>query len=684
MNGMHITIIFMRAVRRLCLTLALLACLPAISVAAGEPVINLFSSRAEIKPDGRLIVSETITATVPGGGHGMFRDIPYVISLTDGRVVSAPPDVLWVKMDGKALSTGDVEVRSGGLFRVYMRDQSETMAAGRHVFSLRYRMRNMVGFFSDHDELNWNVTGSLWSVPIEQAVYRLTLPEGGQISRTAAWLGVDGSRESPVSQQKKDEDGRAVAVFRSQQAIAPGEGMTAAVAWQKGLVEPPAVETPPPEQTVAAPAADDLPVADESWLSLDLPPGLLSATAMALLVWGYFGITWHRYGRDPAGGAIVALFGPPPAPASAGLPAGTLMSPAAVNYLVNRAKLDSRGLAAALMSLAGRHACRFSGDRKVGFSAEVDEATSPYAEETAIRDNLTKVGPLTLGEADGERLADLRTTVRDRLAADYPGLWRHNVGWTVGGVALVLVGAFACLVGLFGMPEDWPDEVGQALAVTVSLAVCLAILIGLVGRRLIDGRMPWLTGLFAGAMLLAMIGALTLAFGEALSGFLDIVPTSTAVMLALVLLAPLPFLPIMKAPSREARRLMDGCEGLALYIRTAETDRFRHLNPPDRTPELYTRLLPYAVALGLEKAWGEACAAAIEAARLDDEDMTDATDDLDGMIGVALASAVVSATEEGVRAYEASRASAFDSDSGGSSGGGGAGSGGGGGGGGFC
>lgn len=359
------------------------------------------------------------------------------------------------------------------------------------------------------------------------------------------------------------------------------------------------------------------------------------------------------------------------------------MSPAAVNYLVNHATLNSRGLAAALVSLAGRHACRLDGDRDRGFSAAAADGSTPYPEETAIRDELAKAGPLVLGEAGGERLADLRNAVGRRLAEAYPGLWRHNLGWTAGGLLLVFGGLFLCLVGLFGLPGDWPEEVVQTIVLSASLVLCLAILIGLVGLRLVRGGVPWLKGLFTGAMLMVMTGALFLALGETLSDFLDVVPASTAAMLALALLAPLPFLPIMKAPSREARRLLDGCEGLALYIGTAETERFRHLNPPDRTPELYSRLLPYAVALNLEKAWGEACAAALEAARLDTEAATDATDDLDGVIGVALAGAVVGATEEGVRIYEASRASAFDSDSGGSRGGG-AGSGGGGGGGGFC
>ena len=45
----------------------------------------------------------------PAAGHGMFRDIPYVLRLANGRRVAEPPEIMAVNLDGKALSTDDVE-----------------------------------------------------------------------------------------------------------------------------------------------------------------------------------------------------------------------------------------------------------------------------------------------------------------------------------------------------------------------------------------------------------------------------------------------------------------------------------------------------------------------------------------------------------------------------------------------
>ena len=50
---------------------------------------------------------------------------------------------------------------------------------------------------------------------------------------------------------------------------------------------------------------------------------------------------------------------------------------------------------------------------------------------------------------------------------------------------------------------------------------------------------------------------------------------------------------------------MDGIEGFKMYLATAEKNRLNMLNPPDRTPELFEKYLPYALALDVEQEWSE-------------------------------------------------------------------------------
>ncbi len=44
-------------------------------------------------------------------------------------------------------------------------------------------------------------------------------------------------------------------------------------------------------------------------------------------------------------------------------------------------------------------------------------------------------------------------------------------------------------------------------------------------------------------------------------------------------------------------------EGLALYMNTAERHRLEMFNPPEETPEVFERLLPYAYALDTAETW---------------------------------------------------------------------------------
>jgi hypothetical protein len=48
---------------------------------------------------------------------------------------------------------------------------------------------------------------------------------------------------------------------------------------------------------------------------------------------------------------------------------------------------------------------------------------------------------------------------------------------------------------------------------------------------------------------------------------------------------------------------MDLIDGFKRYLSVAEEDRLKLVNPPERTPELFERFLPYAIALGVENRW---------------------------------------------------------------------------------
>ena len=60
---------------------------------------------------------------------------------------------------------------------------------------------------------------------------------------------------------------------------------------------------------------------------------------------------------------------------------------------------------------------------------------------------------------------------------------------------------------------------------------------------------------------------------------------------------------LMKAPTLFGRKEMDKIEGFKMYLKTAEEARLDSINVPDKTPELFEKYLPFAIALDCENQW---------------------------------------------------------------------------------
>ena len=61
--------------------------------------------------------------------------------------------------------------------------------------------------------------------------------------------------------------------------------------------------------------------------------------------------------------------------------------------------------------------------------------------------------------------------------------------------------------------------------------------------------------------------------------------------------------------------MMDKIAGFQRYLSITEEDRLETLHPPEKTPELFERYLPYAIALGVENKWASKFAAGARGGR---------------------------------------------------------------------
>ncbi len=107
--------------------------------------------------------------------------------------------------------------------RVYLGDSGRYLPANTYVFSLTYTTLGQVGFFSDHDELYWNVTGNGWGYPIEQVEATVNVPgiTVDDITGNTAYTGYQGSREQHYMANVTDQ---ANVVFKPLKPLLPNKG----------------------------------------------------------------------------------------------------------------------------------------------------------------------------------------------------------------------------------------------------------------------------------------------------------------------------------------------------------------------------------------------------------------------------------------------------------------------------
>jgi Predicted membrane protein (DUF2207) len=89
----------------------------------------------------------------------------------------------------------------------------------------------------------------------------------------------------------------------------------------------------------------------------------------------------------------------------------------------------------------------------------------------------------------------------------------------------------------------------------------------------------------------------------------------SVLILALLMATNVAFHWLLKAPTRAGRDLLDKIEGFGMFLRGVDGDRLNRLAPPDKTPALFEKYLPYAVALNAEQAWAQQFSTVLENAR---------------------------------------------------------------------
>ena len=549
---------------------ALIAINPFGAAHALEKIIS-FDSEIWIQQDGSLNVRETITVQAEGDQikRGIYRDFPTRYTSARGVRTTTTFDVLAVNRDGRD-ENWFTENQANGV-RLYIGNEDVFLDPGRYVYEITYNTDRQLGHFDSFDELYWNVTGNGWNFEIDRATAKIHLPDGANVLEHAGYTGFHGETGtdftfSPTSATQ--------VWFETTRILKPYEGLTVAVSWPPGFVT--------------------RPTASERALKNFLDYGVEytgGAGFIVLLI--YYLFVWNNVGRDPRGGTIYPLYGPPDG-----------VSPAAARF-VKRMGFDNKAFTAAIVNLAVKGYLTIGQNRSNVYTLrETGETVKFSPGEKAMVAKLFSGshGEIKLQQSNHRKLSRARKALKSSLVADYETTYfvkniRHFIPGLVISALIILVmvlfapepivaafisvwltgWSFAVGFMLWKLKAAWQAAISQGTIATIFAAIFFTLF-----------SLPFIIGWFFGAG----IFAISISFGGAL------------IVLAVAGLNTL-FFHILKAPTLLGRQLLDQLEGFELFLSVAEKDRMNLINPPDRTPELFEKYLPYALALNVEQRWAE-------------------------------------------------------------------------------
>ena len=571
------------------LSLLLMSCLLIPPAGADERILS-FHSDITVHEDAHLIVKETIVVQTEATKikHGIYRDFPQKYEEASGKIMKVGFRVTGVKRDGKPEPYFTKDAENG--VRIYIGSDAVTLAPGRYEFELTYTTDHQLGFFDGYDELYWNVTGNDWSFTIDKASAGIHLPgdAGRHIIKTAGYTGTQGSTDQNFrSETAADGTVR----FETTHPLSFREGLTVAVSWPKGYVSqegPPELIEPPT-------------YADKFFGSIKPKgsAGTIFAIAGLFLLAGYYMIIWMIVGRDPEAGTIMVLYNPP-----------ANISPAVMRYIAQMG-YDNKAFTAALIDLAVKGLITIQdddGEYTIRKKAGAEKDLSP--EESKLYRRLFSAGPEL--KLEQKNHSDIRAALSE--VEEYLKLKCERIFFVTNRkyfiIGLVLTAVFLLVSGIRSSIEkgSLPVFLFMSFWLTGWSAGVIMLLRQVYSswKLVITGRGWNRLGKTVGALFITCF-ALPFLGGEGFGMFLMAVSTSYVMPLFLVAAMAVNYLffNLLKAPTLAGRKLLDEVQGFKRFLAATEQDRMNTLHPADRTPQLFEKFLPYALALDVEQQWAE-------------------------------------------------------------------------------
>lgn len=557
----------MRKFKKICVVilLAILVLSTKSNAVRSERITN-YTSEIFIDEDGSMIVEETIEVYAQGDEieRGIYRDFPTKYKDRYGKSYKVDFEVLEVLKDGDD-EPYKLEKKNNGV-RIRIGDANKTLMPGYYTYTIKYETNRQLGYFDDHDELYWNVTGNGWSFEIDEATAIVHLPEDADMNEVdfEAYTGKQGAKGKNYSAYKSDYD--KTVTFYTTESLDEQEGLTIVVGFEKGLVHEPTFG-----EKVRYFFSDNM--------------GVFIGLIGVAILFIYCYITWIKVGKDPVKDVIIPRYNPPDG-----------LSPAEVKYIETMGSYD-KVFEASVLNLAVKGYIKIETEEKSTFgiksnkmklikqNKEVENDISQ--DEKDIYNSLPEVADLEYSSSLQRSLAIMQTGQKKFLKKKMEGTMYSKNGKKITW-AIVISIITAIIAYIFTSKNE------MSLFIVPFMSVWLSIwTVGIVSM---------LKGKSGSGNVMKYIFAIPFLIGEVIG--IGVLIASVGLLFSLFMLLLIiinvVYAFLIRAYTEEGRKLKDEIEGFKLFIKTANEDEIK-----TQTPETFDKYFPYAYVLGLENEWAQ-------------------------------------------------------------------------------
>ncbi|TAK77537.1 MAG: DUF2207 domain-containing protein [Gammaproteobacteria bacterium] len=453
---------------------------------------------------------------------------------------------------------------------IYIGNADVVLPPGIYVYTISYHVNHAINFLQDTDELYWNITGNEWDFPILKASVDIQLPEGAKILNYAAYTGATGEKGQNFYARAAANNEIS---FTTTAPLMPGEGLTIAVAWPKGVIQPPTM-----------------------WqqVKMNFQENKVEYILLEIigLIFFYYLAMWSWHGRHWRRRIIPLLFEPP-----------LQLSPAALRY-IKHMRPDIKMFTAAIVDMAVKGALVIQNNDGV-FSLEEKNKQSPQlaAEEKSGMEALfLGNSSMTLEAKNAKEIRRARLAVNTSLKNAYKNVYfTDNSRYLIPGLLLTV---FAYILVALSS-----DHFILTLFTLTMITILGALVVnrGIKACTDIGNAYEIFSFSLLKSALTSSIGFIAIAIiciSMIITDFPSL-PFLLIPLLFLLMVLNFIFYQLLQVPTAEGFKLIDQIEGFKLFLQTATTYRLNQLNLPQKGPMLFEAYLPYAIALDVENAWGE-------------------------------------------------------------------------------